>query len=314
LQDDPLVERRMLSEGAAWIVADILRNIPPPDGAVNVQQIAWKTGTSYGFRDAWSVGVGDRYTVGVWTGRPDGTPLPGQFGAYAAGPILFDVFRALPKTDKSFVANHSRPANVERVDICWPLGVSATETLPENCHVRRQAWIVDGHIPPTLPNLQQSTWSAGIKSYWVNPLTGLRLSAECSAPQRVERQYAQWPVELHPWLSNALLDKMRLPELDGSCPASITLQAERELAIRSLDTTTRLYLPQTSVNQGVSIDLQADGGQGGYFWLINGELVGEDSAHQGLRHTFTQPGDYELTVLDTAGAVDKVSIRVVHSP
>jgi penicillin-binding protein 1C len=311
LQDDPLVERRMLSEGAAWIVADILRNIPPPDGAVNTQHIAWKTGTSYGFRDAWSVGVGDRYTVGVWTGRPDGTPLPGHYGAYAAGPILFDVFRALPKTGKSLVFNRLCPANVERVDICWPLGVSATETLPENCHVRRQAWIVDGHIPPTLPNLQKSTWSAGIKNYWVNPLTGLRLSAECSAPQRVERQYAQWPVELHPWLSNALLDKMRLPTFDGSCPASLTLQAERELAIRSLDATTRLYLPQTFANQGVSIDLQADGGQGGYFWLINGELVGEDSAHQGLRHTFTQPGDYELTVLDTAGAVDKVSIRVI---
>ena len=315
VQDDPLVERRMLSAGAAWIVGDILRNIPAPEGAVNTQHIAWKTGTSYGFRDAWSVGVSDRYTVGIWTGRPDGTPMPGYFGAYAAGPMLFDVFRALPKTDKSLVTNHPRPATVERVDICWPLGVSATETLPENCHVRRQAWILDGHIPPTLPNLQRSTWSAGLKSYWVNPLSGLRLSAECSSLQRVEREYAQWPVELHPWLSNALLDKMRLPELDGSCPSSTGLQADRELVIRHLDETTRLYLPPKSAGQAtVSIDLQADGGQGRYFWLVNGELLGEDPERKGLRHTFTQPGDYELTVLDDAGAVDKVPVRVINSP
>ncbi len=123
LAQEPVVERRMLSAGAAWVIQDILRAIPPPEGSVNHAGVAWKTGTSYGFRDAWAVGVSDSYTVGVWTGRPDGTPLPGSFGAYAAGPILFDVFRALPQR----VAGNARrrPAEVTRTDICWPLGESA---------------------------------------------------------------------------------------------------------------------------------------------------------------------------------------------
>ncbi|MEZ5447644.1 MAG: hypothetical protein R3E89_00965 [Thiolinea sp.] len=97
-EEEPVVERRMLSPEAAWIVADILSDIAPPPGfSARRLQLSWKTGTSYGYRDAWSIGFNARYTVGVWTGRPDGTPSPGQFGAHASGPLLFETFQALPR-------------------------------------------------------------------------------------------------------------------------------------------------------------------------------------------------------------------------
>jgi penicillin-binding protein 1C len=306
--DDPVVERRMLSAGTAWIIQDILRGVEPPEGSVNPEGIAWKTGTSYGFRDAWAVGVSDRYTVGVWTGRPDGTPSPGSFGAHAAAPILFDVFRALPKARAS--NSRQRPPNVSSTDICWPLGESAANTPAEHCHVRQQAWVLDGHIPPTLPNLQKDSWSARLQTYWINPQTGLRVTADCTAPQRLEHTFAQWPVELSPWLADALLDKMRLPAFDASCPPDMRLQAGKELLIRHLDASTRLYLQA----RGVSIDLLAEGGQGRYLWLVNGDVAGVDEEHKGLRYTFTQPGDYDVVVLDSAGAADKVSIRVISPP
>lgn len=307
LPDDPLVERRMLSSGAAWIVQDILREITPPEGAVNSAGIAWKTGTSYGFRDAWAVGVSDRYTVGVWTGRPDGTPLPGRFGAYAAGPILFDVFRALPK-DR--VANaRRRPANVTREDICWPLGERASKTLLEHCHLRQQAWILDGQVPPTLPNVQKPGWSAGLRTIWLNAATGLRITADCPVTARRPYQIAQWPVELRPWLPFSILDKMNFPAWDASCPPNIRQQAGVELAIRNLDASTRLYIP---ANGSVSIDLLAEGGQGNYVWLVNGEMAGVDASHKGVRYTFERAGDYEVTVFDAAGAVDKLPLRIVN--
>ena len=76
--------------------------------------IAWKTGTSFGFRDAWSVGVSDRHTIGVWVGRPDGTPNPGFFGANVAAPLLIDLFNALdagPPTPRTPpVTRTTRPA------------------------------------------------------------------------------------------------------------------------------------------------------------------------------------------------------------
>lgn len=88
---DPLVERRLLSPGAAWIVRRILSGQARPDRDPHAElvqrpQLAWKTGTSYGFRDAWSIGVGPRYLIGVWIGRPDGTPVAGQFGLASAAP------------------------------------------------------------------------------------------------------------------------------------------------------------------------------------------------------------------------------------
>lgn len=315
LEDEPVVERRMLSAGAAWVIQDILRGIPAPEGSVNATGVAWKTGTSYGFRDAWAVGVNDAYTVGVWTGRPDGTPLPGSFGAAAAGPILFDVFRALPK--RGGVNTRRRPPEVTQTDICWPLGESAARTTPERCHVRQHAWILDERIPPTLPNLQQYSWSAGLQTYWVNPLTGLRVTAECNAPQRVSRQVAQWPLALRPWLSNTLLEKIRLPGFDASCPPGSQYQDGAQLAIRHLDDSTRLYLPKVAEAQkikGVTVDLLAEGGVGQYFWLVNGEPAGVGASQQGLRYTFARAGDYDLTVFDTAGAVDKVAIRVISQP
>ena len=64
---------------------------PPPDNAVR-NRIAFKTGTSYGYRDAWSVGFDGHMTIGVWVGRPDGAPVPGLVGRTAAAPILFDAF------------------------------------------------------------------------------------------------------------------------------------------------------------------------------------------------------------------------------
>src|SRR6478736_5165475 len=83
--------RRLIDPVAAWQVANVLLGTPPPDNAAG-GCIAFKTGTSYGYRDAWAIGFDGRYTIGVWVGRPDGAPVPGLVGRAAAAPILFDAF------------------------------------------------------------------------------------------------------------------------------------------------------------------------------------------------------------------------------
>jgi penicillin-binding protein 1C len=75
-------------------VADILLGTPAPDGMAG-EGIAYKTGTSYGFRDAWAVGFDGRLVIGVWVGRADGTAVPDLTGRNAAAPILFEVFDAV---------------------------------------------------------------------------------------------------------------------------------------------------------------------------------------------------------------------------
>jgi penicillin-binding protein 1C len=86
--------QRLISAVAAWEVADILAGLAPPPGAPS-NRLAYKTGTSYGHRDAWAIGFDGRHVIGVWMGRADGTPVPGAFGAEAAAPVLFQAFNRL---------------------------------------------------------------------------------------------------------------------------------------------------------------------------------------------------------------------------
>jgi penicillin-binding protein 1C len=83
--------RRLMEPVAAWYVGNVLLGAPPPENGV-AGRIAFKTGTSYGYRDAWSVGFDGKHTIGVWVGRPDGAPVPGLVGRAQAAPILFDAF------------------------------------------------------------------------------------------------------------------------------------------------------------------------------------------------------------------------------
>ena len=106
---------RLMDQVAAWQVGNVLIGTPPPENAAH-NRIAFKTGTSYGYRDAWSVGFDGRLTIGVWVGRPDGAPVPGLAGRTAAAPILFDAFArtgklpaALPKPPKgTLVASNAK--------------------------------------------------------------------------------------------------------------------------------------------------------------------------------------------------------------
>jgi penicillin-binding protein 1C len=100
VRDDPLAPGvPIMTAKAAGQICRMLRNAPVPDGisADRVRQIAYKTGTSYGFRDAWAFGVTPTLSAGVWIGRADGTPRPGAFARVVAAPVLFRLFDLLPE-------------------------------------------------------------------------------------------------------------------------------------------------------------------------------------------------------------------------
>ncbi len=113
---------RLLSPETAWLVTEILEEVRRPDLpaawrlARDVPAVAWKTGTSYGHRDAWAVGYSARYAIGVWVGNFDGAPRQGISGAEHAAPLLFDLFRAIEPGG----ARLERPAGlrVESLEVC----------------------------------------------------------------------------------------------------------------------------------------------------------------------------------------------------
>jgi len=129
---------RLMDQAAAWQVGNVLLGTPPPENGVH-NKIAFKTGTSYGYRDAWSVGFDGRVTIGVWVGRPDGAPVPGLVGRSAAAPILFDAFArtgkipaALPRAPKGalIASNAKLPLPLRRFRAVGELIQTGSDQMP----------------------------------------------------------------------------------------------------------------------------------------------------------------------------------------
>jgi penicillin-binding protein 1C len=301
----PLVETRLMSPGAAFIVREILENGGRPDSPFRetATRIAWKTGTSFGFRDAWAVGVTDRYTVGIWVGRPDGTPNPGHFGANTAAPLVKDLLAALGPT-----ANKPRvvPPTVKGEDICWPLGRAAADTPASMCRVRRSAWLLDGTVPPTLPDRVKS--ASLRETAWVDTANTRRLRPGCAPDDGVRwvaLEYARWPTLLEPWLDPQWKsDAERLP-LTPPCRAATPTRALRLTGIE----TGSVIRPAPGQHAAV-VRVQAVGAREGVNWLLDGRLVGSGQAEQSLRLKLDQPGEHALTAIDGQGRYDRVAFTL----
>ena len=173
----PAGHKRVLSESAAWQVGDILKGVAGPSTALR-GDLAYKTGTSYGYRDAWAVGYDGRHVIGVWVGRPDGASVPGLLGAKTAAPLLFEAFAHLkpayealpaPPRETLIVSNAELPPPLKRFrrpgemfklsanlpEIAFPpdgarldMGAAGAASAPVFLKVRNGAppftWLADG--------------------------------------------------------------------------------------------------------------------------------------------------------------------------
>ncbi|TDK22507.1 penicillin-binding protein 1C [Luteimonas aestuarii] len=314
--DDALVERRLLSPGAAWIVRDILESNARPGersdtfDTMRRLRVAWKTGTSYGFRDAWALGATRRYTVGVWVGRPDGTPLPGQYGAITALPLLFETFDSLPRLPGDD-APVPPPASVAAREICWPLGLAVEDQADALCQRRMQAWTLDGVVPPTFAERDARLWSAGRETFDVDAHTGLRLSADCRLPHVSQRrEIARWPALLSPWLAPATRRASALPALSPDCGGD-GRDAVEALRIEGINAGATLARAPGSA-QGVRLSLRALGSEARIQWLLDGRWIAETRGTQGFQREFDQPGQHTLTALADSGAWASVPFRIAR--
>jgi penicillin-binding protein 1C len=312
----PRVERRLLSPGAAWIIRDTLEANPRPGSIADTfeqggrPRVAWKTGTSYGFRDAWALGSTRRYTVGVWVGRPDGTPLPGQYGVVTALPLLFEVVDSLP-TQRGDGAPRPPPRDVAQVEICWPLGVQPDPQAPQLCRRRMKAWSLGGAVPPTFAERDARLWNAGRERFDVDARSGLRLSADCTQPhERRGGEIARWPALASPWLSLEARAAARLPALSPDCIAD-GRDATEELRIEGINDQATLARASNSTGP-LRLSVRAIGSESRVRWLLDGRLIGESQGAANLLHDFGEPGSHTLTALADSGAWSHVNFRVLR--
>jgi len=270
--------------------------------------VAWKTGTSYGYRDAWAIGGTRRYTVGVWVGRPDGTPLPGQYGAVTALPLLFEVIDSLPHPPGATYVRQL-PDNVQETEICWPLGLAAAHTPPDLCQRKLSALILDETIPPTFPERHARLWQSGRIRFDIDPQTGQRLSASCTGHlQRESRELARWPALAAPWLSASQRHAQQLPPLAADCPPD-GLDNPGVLHIDGLNERSTLIRAPNSAH-APRLQLRALGSQTDIHWLLNGRRIAQTQGSGSFTYELTEPGEHTLTALAADGAWASVRFRL----
>ncbi len=313
---EPLIERRVASPGAAWIVREMLESNPRPGYGQDFfdssgrPRVAWKTGTSYGYRDAWALGSTRTHTVGVWVGRPDGTPLPGQYGAVTALPLMFEVVDSLPR-QRGDASAAPPPSSVARETVCWPTGERAVDLTAALCQRRREAWVLDGNVPPTFAERGARLWQPGRLRYQADARSGKRLSADCSGPHQEEtREIARWPALLSPWLSQADRAASQLPPLAVDCRED-GRDASPLLHVDGLNDGARLARAPNA-DHGVRLQLRALGTEQDVDWLLDGRWIARTRGRQLLQREFDQPGAQTLTVLASDGGWAQVHFSVLR--
>jgi len=313
--DQPLHERRLLSAEAAWIIHHSLRAPLDQSGDLfrhirsRMPTIAHKTGTSFGYRDAWAIAVTAQYTVAVWIGRPDGTALPHNTGRLSAVPLLYRLLYLLPSAGWQ---PPPRPPNVTLATICWPQGTLAQWQSPEACHRRHQAWLLDQTAPPTLRDPLQAPGETLRPQLRLSAGGRHQLPPGCYAPDAETRTAQLWPPTLEPWLPERWQRTTQLPPPDPRCTPIAT--AHGRLQLHGIQPGAELS-PLTGRTQLPALTLTVTGVQGEAQWYLNGAWLGQtptgsDPAHQ-WTITVPGPGEQRVAVMDQAGKFDQVRFRVL---
>jgi penicillin-binding protein 1C len=261
---------------------------------------AWKTGTSFGHRDAWAVGFGRTLAVGVWVGNPDGSPVKGISGAAHAGPLFFDVLRAL--------APHSRDLGLAPGPGLRPVRLCASSGLPAgpDCPLA-----VEGTAGPRLA-LPRCTEHRRVM---VDARTGLRLEGGCLASpllaDRTTSRVAETvPPELAAWLASQGKPVPALPALSPLCP---DVPGGAGPVILSPSARTPYVMRHDAPASYQQLALKAVGGEPDQplWWYVDGRFAGTARGSHPLFWTMV-PGRHTASVTDAQGRSETVAFRVLE--
>ncbi|MBD8525349.1 penicillin-binding protein 1C [Pseudomarimonas arenosa] len=299
----------LISDGASWIVADALASTPDMEEArsyfnrAHLPDFAVKTGTSYGFRDAWAVGSSSGVALGVWVGRPDGTPMPGHYGAISALPLLRQIFEGLPAELRR--PARPRPATVAAAEFCWPLGRLRQDTEAEHCRMRLQGWSLNRQVPPTLAPAGESQPPQVVRIQ-IDAHSRRRINASCTAVHDVETiSYASWPLLALPWLSRADREANIAPALADDCAQPDAGGNLQIIGLREGD-----LVEAARGTATLELAVHALGASGRVRWLLNGQWAGESDPGQALQIGLTDSGPALLVAIDSENRHAQVDFEV----
>ena len=293
---------RLLSPEACFLTLEMLGKVPrPSEGDQNTDMpIFWKTGTSNGFRDAWSVSVFDHYVLAVWVGNFNGSGNPAFIGRTAAGPLLFQIIDAMRAGGIAHITPHEPPpgANLKRVEFCAVSGQLATAA----CKHRVTGWFIPGISPITTCEVHREVL--------IDDETGLRVAADDGTREVHKEVYEFWPSDLLDLFQKAGLPRQLPPPFlpgnnidesarSGKAPAITSPKSDVTYSIRTGDDASR----------ALSLRADTDADVRKVYWFVDAAYLGASGAHESLEWK-PKVGTHTVLALDDAGRSSSCAVTV----
>jgi penicillin-binding protein 1C len=310
--DDPADPgTNLLSPEASYLTLDMLKDAVRPD-AVDVPRlvsetrpVAWKTGTSFSYRDAWSAGVFDHYVLVVWVGNFDGTENPEFVGRTAAAPLLFrviDALRAREPTPVGTCFTRTPDLNLRQVDLCAVSGMIAGP----NCPRTEKGWFIPGKSPIAACDVHRRVW--------IDNVTGLRLSDAPENPATAHSEVCEfWPSDLEKLFRGAGLPRAGPPPVAARTTVSSVAQGQDATKGPCIVSPKRglIYHVRlgSATDEVLNLEATAETSREHLRWFVDAAYLGVSEPSVALLWKL-QPGRHVIRAVDDLGRADSRQITV----
>ncbi len=297
-ESQPGEATQLLSPEASFLTLEALKSTPRPEIRVGGPEVYWKTGTSNGYRDAWTAGVFGRYVLVVWIGDFTGASNPAYVGIQTAAPLFFSIVHAISSGAKEDLVEKLRiSSKVKRVDVCAPTG----DLYDELCPIKVKSWFIPGVSPITKQDVYRRVL--------INKDSGLRA---CRFEEGVTewKVFEFWRSDLHEAFVRTGIRKPEIPGAEPECESS-----DEEFSSHP----PRITSPQSSIQYQLRLSggeheripflAVADADVKSLHWFLGKKYLGQTSAHEPLQWV-PVPGTHIVRVVDDHGRADSAKIDV----
>ncbi|MCE2944750.1 MAG: penicillin-binding protein 1C [Lysobacteraceae bacterium] len=299
---DPRVDGPpLLSPDAAFMTLDMLRQHPRPGGATASDlgrwPVAWKTGTSWGFRDAWTAGVVGPYVIVVWVGHFDGRSNPALVGVEAAAPLFFAIADAMRARGFEVAPQRSMATRLRRVAVCLASG-----DLPNAwCPQRGETWFIPGVSPIRV--------SAIHRPVQIDAATG-RVACGPFDPATMRREVHEfWPSDLARVFAQAGLPRRRPPP-GADCRGAAAWMGSPPQITQPYRATRYRWRFDGRERPGIALAATTDADARSVYWFADGAFIGTSQAGRAIAWVPPRAGRFALRAVDEHGRADEREVVV----
>ena len=294
---------RLLSDEASFMVMDMLRQNPRPDETTGAQPdrlpVYWKTGTSWGFRDAWTAGSFGPYVLVVWVGNFDGSSNQAFVGVEAAAPLFFQMVDALhaAQPQMSEPVRHM-PAHLRRVEICLASGDLPNQWCPQ----RGMTWFIPGKSPIRVSQVHRPVV--------IDEATGKPACPPFAGKHTHVEVYEFWPSELQRVFVQAGIPRRVPPRNDACGNIGASVDGEPPAMTSPLRGSIYAMRLKRAGEDRIAFSANADASVQAMYWFVNDAYVGHTAPGESF---FWQPlaaGNYTVRVVDDHGRSDQRPLGV----